>query len=549
MSYYLQLYNFGLIKFDLKNHRNQWIRKCLATIKFMKLSKSYLLEFHTSGTKCTMETTFGKTVETRFVENYSSKSYGNYKTKMCQENLDTEKQIATDNIFNLNNNIQFQINYQKMQKYKHDILYLKLKQHNQKQADLEKRINSSMRKQYVYTKPINGYQSDSEYFYKMPNNLIRHDYEAKEAIDDETRSCVSMRTSNDRHGTMRSPRYKSLERSKVSESFRKYSFKQIDQNQDLSWKTFNYNPNYGVLSNRVDENLNGYKSRNAIIKKNQSISTPGTPLINSNHKKYNTNCFENDKFLNEQEVIVLGQNEIDIQLKNIENLKKQHFQMDFKKSGQNTEHKSQLEVVSLENALLSMNEILRNLTLNTKKRDEILENSMDKNQLSPPLSTSTSFSTSENESKSKKSQSENVTPISISPSSSANDYSNSGIDEVRINKTSSSFYPSDSSASCTNSFISRHSISEVHKRLSVDSVDKSELVRESKKSRLSLIFLNLMCSNIKQYFFNELFEFFNLMELYFDTDKQKIGNYKNFISIMYLYGTFYKAGANLIWTD
>lgn len=143
-----------------------------------------------------------------------------------------------------------------------------------------------------------------------------------------------------------------------------------------------------------------------------------------------------------------------------------------------------------------MNEILRNLTLNSKKKTENLEPSLEKTELSPPLSTSTSFSSSENETKFKKIHSENVTPISISPSSSATDYSSSGIEELRINKTNSSFYPSESSASCTNSFISRHSISEAQNRQSINSVEKSELVKDGKKCKLSL------SKRIKKIFFN-----------------------------------------------
>lgn len=229
-----------------------------------------------------METTFGKTVETRFVENYSSKSFYNYKTKLGRTQMDPELQIATES---LSNNKQFQINYQKMQKYKHDLLYLKLKQHNQKQAEMEKRISTSMRKQYILSKSKNGYQSDGEYFYNSPYNSIGQNYAPIEAIDDETRSCVSMRTNNENRTFIRNPRYKSLERSRVSQSFRKFNFRQSEPNQDLSWRNFNYNPNNGIFRNGLDENFNSYKSGNAIIKKNQSISTPGTPLINSNQKK------------------------------------------------------------------------------------------------------------------------------------------------------------------------------------------------------------------------------------------------------------------------
>lgn len=226
-----------------------------------------------------METTFGKTVETRFVENYSSKSFYNYKSKLDRAQMDTEI------IFNLSDNKQFQINYQKMQKYKHDLLYFKLKQHNQKQAEMEKRINTSMRKQYILSRSKNGYQSDGEYVYNSPYSSVRPNYAPREAIDDETRSCLSMRTRNENRNFMRNPRYKSLERSQGSQSFRKFNFKQVEQNQDLSWKNFNYNPMNGIFINGIDENLNGYKSGNAIIKKNQSISTPGTPLTNSSQKK------------------------------------------------------------------------------------------------------------------------------------------------------------------------------------------------------------------------------------------------------------------------
>ena len=150
----------------------------------------------------------------------------------------------------------------------------------------------------------------------------------------------------------------------------------------------------------------------------------------------------------------------------------------------------------MENALLSMNEILRNLTLNSRKRESNVENSLDKTQLSPPLSTSTSFSSSEIESKNHKTHLDNVSPISISPSSSATDYSNSAIDELRINKTNLSFYPSDSSASCTNSLISRNSISEAQSRLSSHSVDKSDSSKDSKKFKFSF------GKKIKKMFFN-----------------------------------------------
>lgn len=59
-------------------------------------------------------------------------------------------------------------------------------------------------------------------------------------------------------------------------------------------------------------------------------------------KRHDTNFFQNNDILNDQEVIVLNQNEIDLQLRNIENLKKQHFQMEYKKSDSSTENKSQL---------------------------------------------------------------------------------------------------------------------------------------------------------------------------------------------------------------
>lgn len=62
----------------------------------------------------------------------------------------------------------------------------------------------------------------------------------------------------------------------------------------------------------------------------------------------NPSWSQNEKNWNDQEVIVLGQNEIDIQLKNIENLKRQHFQMDYKKSQNN----SQLVSLTLKTKLI-----------------------------------------------------------------------------------------------------------------------------------------------------------------------------------------------------
>lgn len=143
-----------------------------------------------------------------------------------------------------------------------------------------------------------------------------------------------------------------------------------------------------------------------------------------------------------------------------------------------------------------MNEILRNLTLNSKKKEINDKISLEKNLFSPPLSTSTSFSSSENEFKNQKMHLENQTSISISPSSSATDYSNSAIDDLRNSKTNTSFYPSDSSVSCTNSLISRNSIVEAQNRLQTNSVDKSDSVKNTKKFKFSF------GKKIKKIFFN-----------------------------------------------
>ncbi|CAF0962630.1 unnamed protein product [Brachionus calyciflorus] len=467
-----------------------------------------------------METTFGKTVETRFIENSCTKTYSDHKPKSRKLlNQNTELQIATENIFNLQNNKQFQINYLKLQKYKHELLYLKLKQHNEKQAELEKRVNSQncassviIRKNYNHLMKLsNGYLSDGEYFDRInsPYESVRHNsYVKSPTNDDDVRSCVSMRAGYDsKYAEIKNSRFKSLDRAKIvkystNHHPQKFNFNQKERTQDqnLTWKTFNYNPNNSILTQKITdmdkENLS--LNYNKTAKYNRSVSTPGTPLLNSIYnKKILNDDFLSEKYYDDEDAIVLRQKELEIQLKNIENLKRQHFfqkenTQNFKMNdNKNTElnlNKSQLEVVSLENALMSMNEILKNLTLNTKKRGEsLIDDSIyikKDEEISPPLSTSTSFSSSTIEKR--KNRSEIISPTSITPSSSSSssDYSNvneSNSKNIYQISGESSFSPSESSNSC---------VSSVRNSLSESSRNSGEIVYSINR--------NVPCSNTSQ---------------------------------------------------
>lgn len=137
--------------------------------------------------------------------------------------------------------------------------------------------------------------------------------------------------------------------------------------------------------------------------------------------------------------------------------------------------------MSLENALVNMNEILKNLTLNAQKKENV---ETKRDSISPPLSTSTSISfSSENRKLAQLNSileknaytSTNISPTSFSSASSTtgSNYSNSSIE-------SASFSPSSSSCSASSSITDN-----AHNLKSTENSDECKKSQQQQQQHMS----------------------------------------------------------------